>query len=127
VRTIWTLGHSVRSADEVLERLQAYGIDRLVDVRTKPYSRWHPQFNRTQLAQFLADHDINYDWRGASLGGLGMNVGYREAMEQIAGLAEAENIVLLCSERSYKKCHRYTMLAPDLKRLGLEVVHIDYE
>ncbi|MDB5178221.1 MAG: hypothetical protein JWN01_164 [Patescibacteria group bacterium] len=127
MRTIWTIGHSVRSAEEVLERLQSYGIDRLVDVRTKPYSRWHPHFNRDRLAQFLADHDINYDWRGANLGGLGENVEYEETLAAVYELAAAERIVLLCSEAAPEKCHRLTVLTPALEQLGAAVEHIRYE
>jgi uncharacterized protein (DUF488 family) len=124
---IWSIGHSTKSADELLERLNTYGIGRVVDVRTHPYSRWCPQHNRGQLSHFLAQHDINYDWRGLNLGGKAENVDYDVTLQELVSLADNEHIVILCSEGSYKKCHRYTMLTPDLERLGVSVAHIDYD
>jgi uncharacterized protein (DUF488 family) len=123
-RTIWTIGHSVKSIEVFQEQLREYKIDRLVDVRTKPYSRWQPQYNRNQLEYALAAIDINYDWRGRSLGGLLPNVGYDEAIQRVFDRAEHENIMLMCSEADYRKCHRYTMLTPSLEALGAEAVHI---
>lgn len=125
--TIWSIGHGRKSADELLERLNTYKIDRVVDVRSYPRSRWCPQFNRGQLSHFLAQHDINYSWKGSNLGGKAENVEYDQTLQEVASLAENERIVLLCSEGSYKKCHRYSMLTPDLERLGVSVTHIAYE
>ncbi len=126
-RTIWTTGHSVKSIEVFQEELRAYRIDRLIDVRTKPYSRWQPQYNKNQLEHTLAEIDINYDWRGRSLGGLLPNVGYDEAIQWVYDRAEHENIVLMCSESDFRKCHRFTMLTPSLEALGAGVVHISYK
>ncbi len=125
-RIVWTLGHGVKSIEIFQERLLAHKIDRVIDVRTKPYSRWHPQFNKNQLAYLLAEIDVNYDWRGFNLGGLSKNVDYEKTIRWVNDRAEHENIVLLCSESDYKKCHRFTMLTPDLEKLGASVVHIGY-
>lgn len=125
-RVIYTIGHSNVSAEKLLERLRTYDIDRVVDVRTKPYSRWCPQFNREALEYALAEADINYDWRGNNLGGLGVNVDYGQTLHWVFARAEYENIALMCSESNYKKCHRYSMLTPDFERLGAELIHISY-
>lgn len=126
-RVIYTIGHSNVSGEKLLEKLKEYSIDRVVDVRTKPYSRWCPQFNREELAYALAANDINYDWRGNNLGGLEVNVDYGKTLQWVFDRAEYENIALMCSEGSYLKCHRYSMLTPDLEQLGTEVIHISYE
>lgn len=126
-RSVWTIGHSVKSAEVFRERLKMYQIDRVVDVRTKPYSRWQPQFNKNQLEYSLAAVDINYDWRGKQLGGIGLNVNYEETIQWVYERAEYENIALLCSEGDYRKCHRYSMLTPDLEALGAVLVHIGYK
>lgn len=125
-RVVFTIGHSNVSGEKLLERLSLYEIDRVIDVRTKPYSRWCPQFNRNQLENSLAESDINYDWRGNNLGGLGINVDYEQTLQWVFDRAEYENIALLCSEGSYLKCHRYSILTPDLEKLGAELVHIGY-
>jgi Domain of unknown function DUF488 len=125
-RTIFTVGHSNKSIDVFLERLRDYGVERVVDVRTKPYSRWCPQFNRELLEQSLASIDVNYDWRGNNLGGLGNNVDYEQTLQWVYERAENENIALLCTEGDYRKCHRYLTLTPDLERLGAMIFHIGY-
>lgn len=125
-RIIYSLGHGNVSFAVFAERLLTYKIDRVIDVRTKPYSRWCPWSNKNQLAYALAELDINYDWRGSSMGGLLPNVGYDETIRWVYERAEYENIVLLCSESSYRKCHRFTMLTPSLEALGAALVHISY-
>lgn len=126
-RIIHTIGHSNVSTERLLEKLLANGIERLVDVRTSPYSRWCPQFNRELLQQRLADFDINYDWRGSNLGGLGINVDYDKTLRWLYERAEHESIVLMCSEGDFRKCHRYKELTPDLVQLGASLVHITYK
>jgi uncharacterized protein (DUF488 family) len=125
-RVMWSLGHSNKSLAEFIERLQDYRIDRVVDVRTKPYSRWCPHFNRASLEHELAQADMNYDWRGLHLGGLQDNVDYEQNIRELARLAGAERIVLVCSEASPTKCHRKIMLQPEFEKLGFEIVHILY-
>lgn len=126
-RVIYTAGHSNVSYEKLRERLSLYHIDRLVDVRSKPYSRWCPQFNRQQLEKALAANNIRYDWRGNNLGGLGINVDYDKTLRWVFDLAEHENIVLMCSEADYHKCHRFLTLTPSLEALGAELVHISYK
>lgn len=123
-RVIYTIGHSNVSTERLIDKLMANGIERLVDVRSNPYSRWCPQFNREQLEYELAINDINYDWRGNNLGGLGVNVDYDKTLKWVYNRAEYENIALMCSEGDYRKCHRYLTLAPALEQLGAEIVHI---
>lgn len=124
---IFGIGHSNVPREKLLERLQAYGINRVVDVRTKPYSRFSPQYNRNTLEAYLAANGIVYDYRGLNLGGLGENIDYQQTLEEIVALADHENITLMCSEKDYHKCHRYTMLAPDIELLGKTLEHISYE
>lgn len=126
-RVIYTIGHSNKSTEILLERLKAYEIDRVIDVRTKPYSRWCPQFNRNQLEHSLGEADINYDWRGGNLGGLDENIDYQQTVQWVYDRAEHEKIVLMCSEADYRKCHRYAMLTPSLEALGAELAHITYK
>ena len=65
---IYTIGHSTRSADELVALLQAHDIRALADVRTVPRSRHNPQFNGDTLAATLAAHAIRYE-RFPGLGG----------------------------------------------------------
>jgi len=47
--TIYTIGHSTRTLDELIAALQAHGIRTLVDIRAFPMSRRLPHFNRESL------------------------------------------------------------------------------
>jgi uncharacterized protein (DUF488 family) len=47
--TIFTIGHSTRSVDDLVELLDAFGVRQIVDVRSIPKSRHNPQFNKDEL------------------------------------------------------------------------------
>jgi uncharacterized protein (DUF488 family) len=123
---VWSIGHSDKEFSELLEKLLLNQIDRVVDVRTKPYSRRYPRFNREAMALSLAEADINYDFRGFSLGGLSPNVRYDETITELCQYAKTERIALLCSEASPAKCHRKQILQPDFEKAGVTVSHIYY-
>jgi uncharacterized protein (DUF488 family) len=90
-RTIWTVGHSTRAADEFIASLHAHDIRLLIDVRTVPRSRYNPQFNTEALAQRLAEGGLSYQ-HSAQLGGLrkprrdSINLGWRN--ESFRGYAD---------------------------------------
>jgi uncharacterized protein (DUF488 family) len=60
--TIYTIGHSTRTFDELLAALKAHGVGTLVDIRAFPMSRRLPHFNRESLEQELPKHDVAYVW-----------------------------------------------------------------
>jgi uncharacterized protein (DUF488 family) len=145
--TLYTVGHSTRSLDDLIETLQAHGIETLVDIRAFPMSRRLPQFNRESLEKSLPAVGINYAWMKA-LGGYrkksredSPNIGLRNAsfrnyadymlttefenaMAKLVALAEGSRTAYMCAERVYFRCHR--MLVSDwLVAHGHEVVHID--
>ncbi|RMH31396.1 MAG: DUF488 domain-containing protein [Nitrospirae bacterium] len=59
---IYTIGHSSRTRDELLQWLNQQAITDLVDVRRFPGSRKWPQYHRTALAEWLPQHGIDYHW-----------------------------------------------------------------
>ena len=143
--TIWTIGHSTRSADDFLAVLAAHDIETLVDVRRFPGSRRLPQFGSDALAASLASHDIAYQWL-PELGGrrrpdpASPNDGWRNdafrayadhiASEEFAsGLAElltlaaGSRTAIMCAELLWWRCHR-RLIADVLTSLGHEVRHI---
>ena len=50
---ILTIGHSTLSLDAFLSALQANGVSAITDVRSAPYSRFNPAFNRDPLSREL--------------------------------------------------------------------------
>ena len=57
---LFTIGHSRHPFDKFVSLLQASGVKTLVDVRSKPFSRFSPQFNRGYLERELPMHEIEY-------------------------------------------------------------------
>lgn len=123
---VYTIGHSNKSLETFRTRLEQHSIQRLVDIRTRPYSRFCPWFNKNSLAEHLERHGIIYDFRGNNLGGLGENINYNETIVEIVELAKIQRIAIMCSEADFKKCHRHTMIESDLIKRGVEVEHIVY-
>ena len=145
--TLYTIGHSTRTLQELMEALRAHSIHTLVDIRAFPMSRRLPHFNRESLDRALPDAGIQYVWM-KELGGHrakirhdSPNVALRNAsfrnyadhmltpefeggMASLLGLAAKGRTAYLCAERVYFKCHR--MLVSDwLVAHGHEVLHID--
>lgn len=67
--TLYTIGHSNLSAAEFLAYLGQHNITVLVDVRSAPYSRYVPHFNKNSLQTFLEGSGIDYRYAGEFLGG----------------------------------------------------------
>ena len=147
--TLYTIGHSTRSLDDLIATLRSHEIQTLVDIRAFPMSRRLPHFNRESLEQTLAAAGMRYVWM-KSLGGYrkktledSPNIALRnqsfrnyadymltpefeQAAAQLTHLAEQSRTAYMCAERMYFQCHR--MLVSDwLVAHGHEVLHIDGE
>ena len=147
--TLYTIGHSTRTLDELVSALHAHGIETLVDIRAFPMSRRLPHFNRESLERSLPEQDIRYIWIKA-LGGYRKatrkdsphtalrNASFRNyadytltpefelAAAELLQIANVSRTVYMCAERVYFRCHR--MIVSDwLVAHGHEVLHIDAE
>jgi uncharacterized protein (DUF488 family) len=143
--TVWTVGHSTRAFDDLVALLRAHGIDTLVDVRTVPRSRRHPQFDRDALAERLPGAAIAYAHM-PGLGGLrkpradSMNTGWRNEafrgyadhmqtpdfarhLDALTRLAARTRTTLMCAEALPAHCHR-SLLSDALVVRDVEVLHI---
>ncbi len=65
---IYTIGHSNHPAERFIELLRQHEIGALADVRSMPFSRFNPQFNRERLAASLREAGIQYTFLGQELG-----------------------------------------------------------
>ncbi|HEY0094364.1 MAG TPA: DUF488 domain-containing protein [Archangium sp.] len=142
---IYTVGHSTRTAEELVELLQAHGIQTLVDIRTVPRSRTNPQFNQDTLPRTLAQADIRYvhlarlgglrraradsptgAWRNASFRGYAdylLTDEFTRGFEELRELTPDGPLALMCAEAVRWRCHR-TLVADALFARGVEVRHI---
>lgn len=122
---ITDIGHSNRAYSEFLKILKDNKIEILVDIRSFPRSRFCPNFNQKRLDQSLKEDNIQYLFRGNNLGGRGENIDYEETIDELVEMVKAgKQVCVMCSEKDYKKCHRYTILQPSFEQRGLSVKHI---
>ena len=143
---MFTVGHGARDIDTFLELLRGAGVRRLVDVRTAPGSRKHPQFGKDALAASLEEAGITYEWWGPDLGGWrrarpdsrhialrssGFR-GYADHMETESFRRARDRLIetstrlptaVMCAESLWWRCHR-RMLADALTAAGCQVRHI---
>jgi uncharacterized protein (DUF488 family) len=142
---VFTLGHSTRSAEEVIALLKEAGVERLVDVRRFPGSRRHPQFGREALAAALAAAGIEYRhapdlggrrsprpdspntaWRVAAFRGYADYMDapeFQAALSRLAAAAAERPTAILCAEAVPWRCHR-RLIADALVAHGIPVVHL---
>jgi uncharacterized protein (DUF488 family) len=145
--TLFTIGHSTRSLDELVAALRAHEVTRLVDIRSFPMSRRLPQFNRENLERELPKGGIEYVWMKA-LGGRRKKIRqdspnialhndsfrnyadymltaeFRQAAAELVRMAEEKPTAYMCAERVYFHCHRM-MVSDYLVAHGHTVLHID--
>lgn len=122
--TVYTIGHSTKPIETFIGLLQGAGIKNLVDVRSRPYSRFNPQFNKNQLMVSLPAAGIEYHWKGNQLGGLDGNVDFAGGIGAVMKMATESPTVVMCSEGPTTKCHRRYMLTPEFQARGAEVMDI---
>jgi uncharacterized protein (DUF488 family) len=146
---LFTYGHGTETAERTAALLAGAGIVSLVDIRTAPGSRRHPQFARDALREWLPAAGIGYRWE-KRLGGFrrpgpgnpdtawreDMFRGYAEHMRSAdfgaaagAVLAEAETrpVTVMCSESLWWRCHRRLLADFAVAARGAEVRHLMHD
>lgn len=140
-RTILTIGHSNHSLERLVELLDSNGVTAVTDVRSSPYSRINPAFNREPLQQALKAAGIGYVFLGRELGArsndpscyeegrvqyrkLAQTDLFRSGLERIMTGAQSYQVALLCAEKEPLECHRAILVARELEALGAAVAHI---
>ena len=140
-QTVFTIGHSTHPQERLIGLLTQHGITALCDVRSKPYSRMNPQFNREELKDALKVTGIAYVFLGKELGARSEDPScYEEGKVQYDRLAHTElfqqglqriqegmkkyRIALMCAEKEPLECHRTILVARYLAALDLDVQHI---
>jgi uncharacterized protein (DUF488 family) len=141
-KTVWSLGHSNVSIDEFIDLVLWGEIQTIADVRSVPYSKYTPHFNKDSLIASLIKAGVQYQFMGDSLGGrppenelyddeghvlysaLANNFRFQRGIEQLCTSAEHGRIAMMCSEESPQNCHRRLLISRVLSELGVETLHI---
>ena len=138
---IFTVGHSTHEFEDFVSLLKQHGVDAIADVRSVPYSRWQPQFNREDLAEDLKARGIAYVFLGKELGArsddpqcyengrvqyrsLAETPLFQSGIERVRDGSRHRRIALMCAEKDPLDCHRTILVARELVASGVGVTHI---
>ena len=138
---IYTIGHSTHLVQDFIVLLKSRGITGIADVRSAPFSRFQPQFNRETLANSLNDSGIEYVFVGDALGGrsaqkedyengrvvyarLKQNDRFENGIQRVILGSEKYTLALMCSEKEPLECHRTLLVGQTLFEQSISVTHI---
>jgi len=144
-KTVWTIGHSTHSLNELVAMLHSFNIETVVDIRSYPGSRKFPQFNKEALEVSLPENNIEYlhlkklggrrkvnpeskntTWRHAAFRGYAdymESESFAEGIKELIVIALEKRTAYMCSEAVWWRCHR-SMVSDYLKAHGWDVQHI---
>jgi uncharacterized protein (DUF488 family) len=141
---MYTIGYGNRDPENFIFLLKKFSIKYLVDIRTKPYSKFAPQFNQHELKILLESQGVTYVFMGDLIGGIPrdpscyniegkVDYGILKTkdffLQGIRRLKTAHDkgisIVLMCSESKPSECHRSKLIGQLLKKENIMLTHID--
>jgi len=139
--SVFSIGHSNHTLEKFAELLRAHNINAVADVRSDPYSRFNPQFNRESLQVGLEKNGIRYVFLGRELGArsedrrlyekgrvsyarLAETVPFRQGISRVIFGARDFRIALMCAEKEPLECHRTLLVSRALADQGLSIGHI---
>jgi uncharacterized protein (DUF488 family) len=142
---VFTIGHSTRQISDFIHLLKSHGVQRVVDVRTLPRSRFNPQFDVTRFPSLLRTAHIQYThlpglgglrrprpdsinlgWRNESFRGYADHMQtpvFKQELERCVALASAERVAVMCAEAVPWRCHR-SLIADALVARGIDALEI---
>lgn len=139
----FTVGHSNYTVDFFISLLNRHAVNCLVDIRSAPYSKYVPQFNKDNISADIKKNKTLYVYLGDKLGGIYSDpdvlnpdgtVDYllvRQRPEFKDGIANVVRnikkgltIALMCAEKDPLNCHRFRLVSPALTEQGIQVRHI---
>lgn len=137
----FTVGHSNHTIVAFITLLRTHDVTAVADVRSQPYSRFHPQFNREILQRELKEAGIVYLFLGKELGArsvdpacyadgrvqyrrLAQTALFRSGLERVREAMADHRVCLMCAEKEPLDCHRTLLVSRELQAIGIPVVHI---
>jgi uncharacterized protein (DUF488 family) len=139
--TVFTIGHSTHPQDRLIALLVHHNITAVCDIRSKPYSRLNPQFNREEIKRQLRSVGLSYVFLGNELGArspdpsayeqgkvqyerLALTDLFQQGLARVREGLKNYRIALMCAEKEPLDCHRSVLVARHLARVGIEIQHI---
>ncbi len=141
MKELFTIGHSVHTVERFMELLKQHSVNALCDVRSSPYSRYSPQFNRESLRDKVLKHGISYIYLGDELGPrssdpscyengkvqyqrLAEKRSFQQGLNRLRKGMETYRIALMCAEKDPLTCHRMILICRQLRGNDIQIQHI---
>lgn len=139
---VWSVGHSTHQIEAFVGLLRQHGVEVVADVRSSPFSRFNPQFNRHVLQRELGAAGVGYLFLGEELGGrprggefydpdghvlygrLAESPVFESGLARLIQKAERSPLAMMCSEEEPAGCHRFLLITRLLRDRGIEITHI---
>lgn len=138
---IYTIGHSNHPIESFVAMLQKHGITAIADVRSAPYSKYNPQFNKDKISASLQQTGISYVFLGKELGARPDDPGcyhngkvlygkiaegqnFKKGIQRLVEGSEKYRIAIMCSEKDPIDCHRTVLVCRHLKGVMDDILHI---
>ena len=136
---LYTVGHSNHPIERFIELIDGVGIELIVDVRSVPFSRFAPQFNRKIVEKSLNSANLGYHYLGDLLGGRPEGMGertflsweqaaalasFQDGLGRLSALSASKRCAVMCAEKDPNRCHRKHLIARAVVSGGGNVVHI---
>lgn len=139
--TLYTVGHSVHTIEHFIAILKKNEIDAVADVRSLPYSKFTPQFNREALKESLKNEGIKYVFLGDELGArrdepqcyedgkvvfekVSSTPAFLKGLERLQEGASKMRVAIMCAEKDPLTCHRTVLIAHFARERFADTLHI---
>lgn len=141
--TIYSIGHGNKDIEEFIAELKSFSIQYLLDIRSKPFSKWSPQYNQNELKSELEKNNIKYVFLGNTLGGLPDDRScynddgkvvyeliknkefFKQGLQRLITANEKNiNVAIMCSESKPEECHRSKLIGEELLKKNISIKHI---
>ncbi|MEG4583650.1 DUF488 domain-containing protein [Microcoleus sp. MOSTC5] len=139
---LFTIGHSNLSIEAFVLLLQQHGITAVADVRSHPFSRYLPHFNKSEIKASLSSVGIQYVFLGKELGARPEDLScydssgkalydriaatslFAAGIQRLLKSAANYKISLICAEKDPITCHRTILVCHKVREFNLEINHI---
>lgn len=141
--SIYSIGHGNKKIEDFISELKSFDIEYLLDIRSKPYSKWNPQFNQAALELELKKNKIIYVFVGDTLGGLPDDRScydfngkvvydlikekkfFKDGLKRLTTANDKKiNLAIMCSESKPEECHRSKLIGQELLKKEISLKHI---
>jgi uncharacterized protein (DUF488 family) len=143
--TIYTFGHSNHSIEEFIKLVKLHNVNCVCDVRSSPFSKFVPHFNKDNFKRELNNVGIQYIEMGKEFGARRIEANlltngivdfdkvakdktFQSGIERVMkGLKKDYVMTFICAEKDPIDCHRNILVAKNLQDHGIKVLHILFD